>query len=386
MRTLFYALVALTPLIASCGPIARGGGSRSSGGGGGSSGGDSAAFTSRCRGDFGQSAEAAEFEAFMTATYELHQAAEAADNELRSTCVQMATALEIQPAASGTGPEATRAVCDQVANTLRSEMQAIRAGTDVQVELHTRPPRCEARFDAYAECAASCDVSVDPGQLEMNCTGGEIRGGCSGSCSGRCAVEVEAQCSGTCEGWCEGTCAARAADGSCAGQCDGTCHGECVTDVSAECSGECRGSCSVEWERPYCTGTYEPPQVNADCRAACEARVDASLECRPGSAELAVTGGPDEAAQARIARVRAAIEVGLANVQAIHARTERLVASGREVVSRMRSLPDAIREVGLHAAACSAGALADMQQSVASISVTVEVSVSVSASASATAG
>lgn len=383
MRTLLYTFVALTPLIASCGPVARGGGSRS---GSGSSGGERAAFTSQCRGDFGQSAEAAEFEAFMAATYELHQAAAAADRELRDTCVQMANALELQPAASGTGPEATRAVCDQVATTLRSEMQAIGEGTDVQVELRTRPPRCEARFDAYAQCAAQCDVSVEPGQVELACTRGEIRGGCTGSCEGRCAVDVEAECSGRCEGWCEGTCAARAEDGSCAGQCDGTCHGQCVTDVTAECSGECRGSCSVEWQRPYCTGTYEPPQVNADCQAACEARVDASIECRPGSAELAVTGGPDEAALARIERVRAAIQVGLANVQAIHARTERLVQSGRQVIARMRSLPDAIREVGLHAAACSAGALADMQQSVASISVTVEVSVSVSASASAGAG
>ncbi|MBX3273362.1 MAG: hypothetical protein KF729_24070 [Sandaracinaceae bacterium] len=368
-------LVAL--LCASCVPTTgRGGRGTASGGG---------AFTAQCRGDFGASAAANQFEAFMAATYDFHQAAEQTHESLRATCVAMAAELGVTPS-GGAGPEGVRATCEQVATTLREEMRLIREGTDVTVEVRAQPPRCQASFDAYASCAASCDVNVTPGQVELSCTGGEIRGGCSGSCSGRCAVDVQAACSGVCEGSCDGTCSARASDGSCAGRCDGTCRGQCVADVNASCTGECRGSCSVEWQRPYCTGHYEPPQVDADCRAACEARVNATMTCEPGHAEMVVTGGPDAEAQARIERVRGAVRVGLAQLAVIRARTERLVDSGRALGQHLQNLPDAVRAVGIHAAACSAGALADIQQSLATTTVTLEVSVSVSASVSASAG
>ncbi|MEZ4336279.1 MAG: hypothetical protein R3B82_06600 [Sandaracinaceae bacterium] len=126
--------------------------------------------------------------------------------------------------------------------------------------------------------------------------------------------------------------------------------------------------------------------MSAECRAACEARVDASMTCEPGQAELAVTGGPDAEALARIERVRSAVRVGLAQLAVIHARTERLVESGRNLVRQLQNLPEAVREVGIAAAACSAGAVADLQESLASVSMTVEVSVTVSASVNASAG
>lgn len=373
--------ILLSLLCASCVPVRGGRGANTGGGGGGGS----AGFSAACQGDFGASAAANQFEAFMGATYDFHQAAESTQNALRDTCMAMGQELGISPTGPA-GVEGTRAVCEQVATHLRSEMRAIREGTDVQVEMRAQPPRCEARFEAYADCAARCDVNVEPGQVEMACTGGEIRGGCSGTCSGQCAVDVEAACAGTCEGACDGTCSARAADGSCAGRCDGTCHGRCVAQASAQCTGECRGSCDVEWVEPHCTGHYEPPRVSAECRAACEARVDASMQCEPGQAELAVTGGPDAEAQARIERVRAAVRVGVAQLAAIHARTERLVESGRVLVRQMQNMPEAIRAIGIQAAACSAGAVADLQQSLASVSMSVEVSVSVSASVNASAG
>ncbi|MEQ8886925.1 MAG: hypothetical protein RID93_04780 [Sandaracinaceae bacterium] len=372
-------------LSASCGPVARGGGRGTASGGG--SGSARCAYTAQCRGDFGASAAANEFETFMSATWEFHQAAVETQETLLTACQDMGRALEMPAAAlSGSGPEGTREVCTRVAETLRTEWQAVGADTSYTVEIQTTPPRCEARFEAYASCAGRCDVNVQPGELEMRCEGGEIRGQCSGGCTGQCAVEVQAQCSGTCEGICEGECSQRGPNGECAGRCQGTCRGECVTDASASCSGECRGSCSVEWQEPYCTGHYDPPQVNADCRAACEASVEAQMECRPGQAEVIVSGGPGPEAQARLEKVRAAVRAGLASVQLVHERVERMQRSGRVIIDSMQNLPDAIRTVGVSAAACSAGALSDLQQSLASVSVSVEVSVSVSASVNANAG
>lgn len=374
----------LLGLLPSCGPIARGGGGGGGGGGGNSGGEGQAAFTSRCRGDFGASAAAAEFEAFMSATYDFHNAAVETQESLLTACQAMGRELEMPAEAlAGGGVEGTRTVCTAVAETLRTEWAAIGEGTEYQVEVRSRPPHCEASFEAYADCSARCDIEVTPAQLELNCTGGEIRGQCSAECSGRCAVDVEAECSGTCEGICEGTCTQRGPDGSCAGQCDGTCRGQCVADVNASCTGECRGSCSVEWERPYCTGHYEPGSVNADCRAACEATVDARMECTRGETEVVVSGGPDAEAQARIAKVQAAVRAGLAEIALIRERVQRLRESGRALGNSLDSLPEAIREVGVGAAACSTGAAADIANSLGSISMSFEVSVSVSASVSA---
>jgi hypothetical protein len=374
-----FVFVALSLWWASCGPLPRGGR-----GGGGSAG-----FTSACRADFGASAAASEFEAFMAATYEFHQAADEAQQSLLVACQTMGQRLEM-PAAElqgEGGPEGTRAVCQAVVAKIRSEMDAVRAETaNTTFEVRATPPRCEARFDAYASCAAECDVNIQPGQLEIQCEGGEIRGGCSGQCSGSCAVDVNARCTGTCEGSCDGTCSATAADGTCAGRCDGTCSGRCVAEASAQCTGECRGSCSVEWERPYCTTDYEPPQVDAECRAACEARVEASMECTPGSTELVVTNPPSGETLARIERLRAAVAAGLAQVHVVRARMERLRDSGGDVLRHVQRLPNTVQAVGISAAACAAAAGADLTQSMSSASVTLDVSVSVSASFSATAG
>ncbi|MGF1465285.1 MAG: hypothetical protein ACFCGT_04055 [Sandaracinaceae bacterium] len=374
------ALVAAAPLLLSCAAFAESGSS----GGSSSSTGGGEALTAQCRGDFGASAAAAEFEAFMNATFEFHAAAEDVQSTLLDACVAMGRELDMPGAElAGAGVEGTRTVCTAVDRQLQAELRAIAEASETTVELRSRPPHCEASFEAFADCAARCDVEVTPAQVELSCRGGEIRGGCSGQCSGRCAVEVDARCEGICEGACDGTCSARADDGSCAGRCDGTCQGSCTAEVSGSCRGECRGSCNVEWERPYCTGEYNPPQVNADCRAACEASVDARLECRPGEAELIVRGGPDAEARARAARVRSAVAAGYAQIVTLRDRARRLRASGRVLGQRLGNVPEAIRTVGVGAAACTTAAISDIGRSVASVSMSVEVSVSVTASVSA---
>ncbi|MEZ4336280.1 MAG: hypothetical protein R3B82_06605 [Sandaracinaceae bacterium] len=147
---------------ASCISSTRSGGRRTTPAGG---------YTAACRGDFGASAAASQFEAFMGATYDFHQAAQSTESSLRDTCSAMATELGISPAGPP-GPEGTRAICEAVATHLRAEMQAIGEGSDIAVEVRAEPPRCEARFDAYADCAARCEVSVEPAQVELACTGG----------------------------------------------------------------------------------------------------------------------------------------------------------------------------------------------------------------------
>lgn len=374
MRRLVLLFACLSMSVASCGPLLRGGGRGTAGGGGG--------FTSACRGDFGANAAAGEFESFMNATYEFSRAADGAQRSLLNACRSMGERLEMSPAElQGEGPEGTRTVCNAVAAKVREEMEAIRAETaTMRTELRAQPPRCEASFEAYAECAAECDVDVQPGQLEIQCEGGEIRGGCSGSCTGQCAVDVDARCTGTCEGSCEGTCSARAEDGSCAGRCDGTCHGRCVAQASAQCTGECRGQCSVEWERPYCTTDYQPAQVDAECNASCNARVQASMECTPGRVELVVTGGPTGETAARVERLREAAAEGISQLGVVRARMERLRETGAVVLRHIQRLPDNVRALGVAAGACAVAAGTDLQQSLASTTVTFEVSVSVSAS------
>ncbi len=125
--------------------------------------------------------------------------------------------------------------------------------------------------------------------------------------------------------------------------------------------------------------------MNAECRAACDAQVHASMECQPARAELVVTGGPDEETQARAARLRETVAQGLATVLTVRERMRRLRESGRVVLTELQRLPDTVEQVGVGAAACSAGALVGLEQSLSSISVTAEVSVSVSASFTASA-
>lgn len=375
------ALLLLPALLAGC-PVrgGRAGGRGTAGGGGGGT------LGAQCRGDFGSTNAAAKIEAFLGAAAEFGDAAIEVQNEMLAACQRMGRALGMAEAdLSGAGSEGLRDVCGAVNDRFRSELQAIRAATSVQVTIETRPPHCEVSMDAYARCAADCEAQVDPGSIQIQCEGGEIRGRCSAQCTGRCAVDVSGQCSGTCEGICEGTCSQTAADGSCAGTCSGTCRGECVVQASGGCQGECRGGCSVEWQEPYCTGEVRPASVSARCRASCEARVEAHARCEPGEARMNVSGGVDPAMQPRVDAVRTAVREGLSAILALRTRVERLQRSGREIARLAPELPNAAATVGIGAVACATAAAGAVAESMASVSVSVEVSVSISASASASA-
>lgn len=361
-------VLSLACALGSCGPVVRGGG-------GGTAGGRSS--MAQCRGDFGATSQAAKLEAFFRATASFHEAALDAANQLFGACQRTGRALGMSEAElSGD----VRSVCMAAHDRLASELRALRA--NYTVRLDAQPPHCEVSVDAYGQCIAECEARVDPGEVQLTCEGGEIRGYCDAQCTGSCAVEVSGQCSGVCEGSCAGRCAAYAADGSCAGACEGTCQGRCVVRGQASCSGECRGGCSVQYREPYCTGRVRPPSASARCRASCDARIEAEARCTPGRAQLAIEGGLDAEQQARLARVQAAMRDGVSAILSLRERVQRLQSSGADIIRLAPEIPNAAMAVSLGAVACASAAAAATAEAAASLTVSVEVSVSFSASVS----
>lgn len=405
MRPTFQksALLLLSFLSITCGSamgqLDASGGVRGSGGGG---------LGAECRGDFGTNASARKLEAFLSATNTFITTAGELETSLYEACERMGRDLEI-PAAemqpTGQVPR-VKAACDRVARQVQEDMQFIgQSGAGIQVDIQASPPVCEVRVDGYARCAGECDATFDPGEAHIECEGGELRGSCTAECRGSCSVQASGSCSGSCEGTCsggcsgscqgvcEGTCATRGADGQCNGRCEGTCRGtcsagcsgscegQCVAEVTGQCQGECRGGCSVEFQEPRCTGTVRPPRVEAECQASCDARLEAEAECRPGEANVNITGGLTPEAEAKAARLRAAISHGFGSIRVAAKKLERLGRAGRRMIEIGGEVPGAVAQLGLAAGACATQAVALLPQATAKVSVSIEVSASLSASA-----
>lgn len=328
-----------------------------------------------CSGDLGAGAAAQKVEAFIASAAAFHQSAVDLDNGLREGCLQIGSSLEIPQGelAGPAGPEGTRRICERAGRQLRDEITALRGSANLRLSMQVQPPSCSVSVDAYGRCAADCDVSYRPGSAEIRCEGGELRGTCSAQCTGSCAVDV----SGRCEGTCEGECSARDAQG----RCTGTCVGRCVAQASGSCAGECRGGCSVAFTEPRCTGRVQPPEVNADCRAACDARLSAQASCQPGRAVLTVDGNVASDLEARVRRVRAALGSGFGAVLMVRDRVQTTARTGEALARAIAELPSAARDVGASAAICATSSVAAVAEAVSSVNVSVQVSVSVSASA-----
>lgn len=337
--------------------------------------GGAATIPPTCGGDLGASAAAQRVEAFVVSVSQFTDSANQLNLQLLTGCRQMAGALEVPVAdiaAAAAAPNPTEALCARAAQQLRDDLAALRGGVAARAEVTATPPVCRVSVDAYAACAAGCDATFTPGEVEVQCEGGELRGSCSATCTGRCAVEVNGTCSGTCEGSCS------AYDTQ--GRCTGTCQGRCVAAATGACTGECRGGCSVRFTEPVCTGHVRPPRIDADCRAACDARLDARATCTPGELRLALGADVSADAAARAARVQAAIAGGFRTVAGLRAQLERTAASGAEMARAAEGLPRAVGELSAGAAACAYAASQAAASAVASVNVSVRVSVSVSAS------
>lgn len=408
MKRTSLGLIGLTLATWSCTATGYGGGAAAvttgsatqvSGGGEG--------ISQQCQEDFGSTVEAQRLESFLLATTSFVSTAAEVEQSLLNLCVRMGHDLglsdaDLQPQA---GEPPVRSVCTRVAQKIHDDLSAVRAAGNVQVTVAATPPVCKVGLNAYADCMARCDVSVQPGQLEMQCEGGEIRGYCDGVCQGSCAAEVSGQCSGQCEGTCqgrctgvcngvcEGTCSAQGTDGRCNGACQGTCRGtcsagctgrcegRCVVRGQASCQGECRGGCSVQYREPYCTGRVVPPRADADCKASCDAQLQARTECTPGEVHVNITGSLSGEGEQKASRLRRTLEENFGAVQVLGRKLQQLAMAGQEMVQTAQHVPDAVRTLGLRAAACATQAAAAVPRAMASVSVSVEVSVSLSASA-----
>ena len=366
-----------------------------------------------CTADFGTQKAAQQVEAFLLATSKFTGTAAELESSLLKTCKSMGAALDMKEddyKAKSSEEPAVRSACNAVSAKLAAELSDLKAQGNLQAKVNATPPRCEVNMDAYADCAAKCEVDVDPGKLELECKGGDVVGKCSGECKGACYAKVDGECSGSCEGTCsggcsgicnghcDGTCKTKGADGQCNGACDGTCEGtcsagcqgscsgQCAMKGKADCNGECHGGCSVAYTEPRCTGTVEPPKMDADCKASCDAKINAEAECTPGHAELSIKGDVKSNLEPKVARVRKAIRIGFADLMAIQAKLELLAASGSQMVSTAKEVPGAAADLGAGAAACVLEAAAAVPRAVAQVDVSVDVSVSLSASASGKAG
>ncbi|MET0287652.1 MAG: hypothetical protein ABW352_24405 [Polyangiales bacterium] len=326
----------------SCVPLFAGAGSS----------GDRTALQTRCGGSFGASASARKLESFLTASVSFMGAAQDLHGVLLDACQDIGRRLDVpeaQMAGPGGEPD-VRIACAAASAALNAELNDIRVEAKLDIDVQATPPQCDIRVDAYASCAAQCDATVDPGKLEVQCEGGELVGQCNGACNGDCQV------GGT---WVSG---------------------------QASCAGLCRGDCSVAFVEPRCTGTMRPPRVEAQCEAACNARLDAEARCTPGQAHVTVRGTVNSNLEQRLARVRGAIEGAGGAVLATRAKLGRLVGSGKLLLRAADDVPQAVGDIGLSAAACAAESAAGIINASASIRISFEASVSVSGAITGSAG
>jgi hypothetical protein len=244
----------------------------------------------------------------------------------------------------------------------------IDANAEGGLTIRYAPPKCSANLsvavDAQAKCEAKagCDVEVDPGNIQVECSGtcsgecsGECSGDfsckaqapsieCSGKCEGSCELEAAATCEGTCHGQCDGTCSVQDAEGNCNGECDGDCTGSCELSAAAECSGKCSGSCLVDQGSTQCKGNVEcqgeckaecsggcegeatPPSASAkckaeaDCQAQASAQASANVECKPPSLDIGFDFKADVEADAQaqfMAEIDALKVHGIAMLQGV---------------------------------------------------------------------
>ena len=261
----------------------------------------------------------ASVDSFFGAVIDVSTAANNISASLRSELDAIALSVGLEPGATGA----------EIAAGIETKLGGY-IDVDAGLQLAYAAPKCEASVDVSVAAAAECDVEVDPGSLEVQCSGScEVEGGvmasceadatlkctgtapsfaCEGSCEGSCELEAAATCEGTCRGTCNGTCSVMDASGNCAGGCDGMCQGTCELSAGGSCSGMCTGECTYEPAsgsceadasakceasadasvtcEGKCEGEATPPSVSAECEATVEAKANASLECTPPSLEV----------------------------------------------------------------------------------------------------
>jgi hypothetical protein len=187
---------------------------------------------------------------------------------------------------------------------------------------------CHVDFDEQARCDADCSVNAacDPGTIETRCEPGSLSVVCDASCSAGafCIGQPEkpANCMGVCESTCTGQCKGECVhedgrvtnddancNGKCASSCNGMCKGRCKVEQPVNCgaSVHCEGGCTSTFTDPVCTTEFKPPNcdLNAQCQAACSARVTANAKCDPTQVDILVNIQENPQLQPLVATLKA---------------------------------------------------------------------------------
>jgi len=323
-----------------------------------------------------------------------------------------ATDADLKPKEAGPGKNA-EAAC----NAAVKLMGEVKAKVGAKLKLDITPPVCKASVSAMADCAGECDATIKPGSAKVTCEGGKLSGKCDAKCEGTCDVQAGAKCEGTCGGTCKGECSADISgkcdgtcngkcdgkdskgkcagtcDGKCAGKADATCKGECKGECNAtctvqakgECKGECSGSCSAEFKEPKCSGEVKPPEMSAECKAHCNAKVNSNVECKPAVVTVKAEGTANVEA---FTKLKTALEKDMPALLKVtlgmQGKLEGISASVKASLEGAKAVVTANGDAALKVGACFAASI--KAQAEASVQINVSVKASVSASGSAKAG
>lgn len=285
--------------------------------------------------------------ATFSGVLQLQDTAQKLDDRLATVCESMARNLgvdkpEVKPQATlGTR---TELACKKAIDKLKS----VKEKHIISLSIDAKEFECGVRPDDFAACAKRCDVNLPPGNIEVTCGEGELRGRCTGKCTGECAQTNTSECASTCEGECNGscnkgfyghcggkcigTCDMANVNGKCAGMCDGkclsdaqgtcegTCKGKCKGDCTrevkkAQCDGTCTGQCDATMAAAVCGETLPPPEMSPECVAMCGAEVSSKLQCSSAYVGITLVRADKESEGKRVqnaltGRLKDALEIG----------------------------------------------------------------------------
>ncbi len=320
-----------------------------------------------------------ELKGFLESVYAFHKTTIDMEVGLIESCAELGKALDMDEKTLEAKPadgEGAKKVCGAVADKVKAMINAA-GGASLTVEIGE--PTCSVDIDAMVACLGECGSPIDPGDFKASCKGGELSGKCSAECDGTCSLEAGAKCAGECGGTCKGKCDGKKSDASCSGKCEGECSGTCKVAAKGSCEGTCTGGCSAKIEAPKCTGTFEPPSVDASCQLNCTAKTAATATCTPPKVKIKLEGE----GSTDITKLIAGLETALPKIVTIQIGTgKRLVEAGKGLVEKGKALPQVATKGGLKAVGCIAKAASLSVSASASISLNVEASANIGGSVS----
>jgi hypothetical protein len=134
---------------------------------------------------------------------------------------------------------------------------------------------------------------------------------------------------------------------------------------------------------PSCTGKVTPPQMSAECKANCDAKVSAKVECTPPSVDIVMAGSADVQAAAKLkGALQKNLPLLLKVTMGMKGHVESAAASVKASLDGVSAAVQSGAEAALKVGPCIAAAVQAQAEASASINVSFKASASASASAS----